>query len=140
VVSEHPVAAAILAEAAARTLPISTPEDFAVVPGEGISGSLTGAPVAGGSERLMARHGVAVSHAVRERVEAMEGRGCTVVHVAEGGRLVGLVRVADTLRPEVPEALARLRQLGIRRLMLVTGDPCQRNGRRGGSVSHSHRR
>jgi P-type Cu+ transporter len=52
----------------------------------------------------------------------MESRGRTVVRVAEGGRLVGLVGVADTLRPEVPEALSRLRELGIRRLLLLTGD------------------
>jgi P-type Cu+ transporter len=44
------------------------------------------------------------------------------VYVAENGRLVGLVGVADTLRPEVPEALRRLRALGIRRMLLLTGD------------------
>jgi Cd2+/Zn2+-exporting ATPase/Cu+-exporting ATPase len=120
--SEHPVAAAILAEMTTRKLLVSTPEGFEVAPGEGVSGSVAGVPIVCGNERLMARHGIAVSATVRELVEAMEGRGRTVVHVAEGGHLVGLVGVADTLRPEVPEALARLRALGIRRLLLLTGD------------------
>jgi P-type Cu+ transporter len=120
--SEHPVAAAILGEAEARGVTVSTPEDFDVLPGEGVTGQVAGAAVVCGNERLMTRRGVAVSSSARERVRALEDLGRTVVYVAENGRLVGLVGVADTLRPEVPEALRRLRALGIRRMLLLTGD------------------
>jgi len=120
--SEHPVAAAILAEAGARGLPVATPEDFDVLPGEGVTGQLAGAAVVCGNERLMTRRGVTVPASARERARALEDLGRTVVYVAENGGLVGLVGVADTLRPEVREALGRLRALGIRRQLLLTGD------------------
>jgi Cd2+/Zn2+-exporting ATPase/Cu+-exporting ATPase len=58
----------------------------------------------------------------RDRAQALEGLGRTVVYLAEESRLVGLVAVADTLRPEVPKALGRLRALGIQRMLLLTGD------------------
>jgi len=120
--SEHPVAAAILAEAGARGLPVATPEDFDVLPGEGVTGQVTGAAVVCGNERLMTRRGVTVPASARARARTLEDLGRTVVYIAENGRLVGLVGVADTLRPEVPEALSRLRALGIRRMLLLTGD------------------
>jgi Cd2+/Zn2+-exporting ATPase/Cu+-exporting ATPase len=120
--SEHPVAAAILAEAAARGLTVSTPEDFDVLPGEGVTGKVAGAAVSCGNERLMTRRDVTLSASTRDRVRALEDQGRTVVYLVEDGRLVGLVAVADTLRPEVPKALGRLRALGIRRVLLLTGD------------------
>ena len=120
--SEHPVAAAILVEAEARGVTVSTPEDFDVLPGEGVAGRVTGATIVCGNERLMTRRGVTVSSSARDRVRAFEDLGRTVVYVAENGRLAGLIAVADTVRPEVAAALDRLRALGIRRILLLTGD------------------
>jgi Cd2+/Zn2+-exporting ATPase/Cu+-exporting ATPase len=120
--SEHPVASAVLAEARARHLQVATPEAFDVVPGEGVVVRLDGGVVACGSPRLMARHAVAIPPAAAERAHALESRGRTVVYLAAGGRLAGLIGVADTVRPEVPAALAQLRGLGIRRVLLLTGD------------------
>ena len=120
--SEHPVASAILAEAEARGLAVATPEGFEVVPGEGVTARVDGADVACGSERLLARRGIKVSPAAGDQARVLEAQGRTVVCVAEGDRLVGLVAVADTLRPEVPDALSRLRALGVRRVLLLTGD------------------
>jgi Cu+-exporting ATPase len=57
-----------------------------------------------------------------DRVEALEAQGYTVMYVAEGETLVGLIAVADLLRPEVSEALDRLRAHGIRRFLLLIGD------------------
>jgi len=57
-----------------------------------------------------------------DQVRALEARGCTVMYVVERMTLAGLIGVADTLRPEVPESLDRLRALGIRRVLLLTGD------------------
>jgi Cd2+/Zn2+-exporting ATPase/Cu+-exporting ATPase len=120
--SEHPVASAVLAEAQARGLAIASPEGFEVIPGEGVAVVLEGVEVACGSQRLMARLGVKVTPAESDQVHTLESQGRTVVYLAEGGTLVGVIGVADTLRPEVPEALGRLRALGIRRLLLLTGD------------------
>jgi Cd2+/Zn2+-exporting ATPase/Cu+-exporting ATPase len=120
--SEHAVASAVLAEAQSRGLAIATPDGFEVLPGAGVAARVDGVEVACGNERLMERRGVTIPSPVRDRVHALEGQGRTVVYLAEGERLFGFVGVADTLRPEVPSALARLKALGIRRVLLLTGD------------------
>ncbi len=120
--SEHPVASAILAEAQARGLAIAPPEEFEVLPGEGVVARVGAVELACGNGRLMERRGAKVPHAALDRVHTLEEQGRTVVYVAEGATLAGLIGVADTLRPEVPEALSGLRVLGIRRLLLLTGD------------------
>ena len=70
----------------------------------------------------MERQAVKVPPAAVDRAHALEAQGRTVVYLAEDDRLLGLIAVADTLRPEVPEALGRLRALGVRRVLLLTGD------------------
>ena len=120
--SEHPVASAVLAEAEARNLVVVAAEGFDVVPGEGVAARVGGHAVACGSVRLMARRAVKVPPAAVDRAHALEAQGRTVVYLAEDDRLLGLVAVADTLRPEVPDALRRLRALGVRRVLLLTGD------------------
>jgi P-type Cu+ transporter len=120
--SEHPVASAVVAEAQARGLAFAAADAFENLPGEGVVGGVDGLEVACGNARLMERRGMPIPAAARHRVEALEARGDTVMYIAEGERLVGVMAVADTLRPEVPEALERLRALGIRRFLLLTGD------------------
>jgi Cd2+/Zn2+-exporting ATPase/Cu+-exporting ATPase len=120
--SEHPVASAVLAEAEGRGLSIPTPEAFDVRPGEGVMAHVDGRVVACGSLRLMARQQVPVPSGSIDQARTLEARGRTVVYLAEDHRFVGLLGVADTLRPELPDALARLRALGIRRFLLLTGD------------------
>jgi len=120
--SEHPVATAVLMEARARGLTVATPDGFGVLPGEGVVARLGEGELACGNERLMERRGVKVSLSALDAVRTLEAQGRTVVYVAEGSALVGLIAVADTLRPEVSETLGRLRTLGIRRFLLLTGD------------------
>jgi len=120
--SEHPVASAVVAAAEARKLRRLDADTFEVWPGEGVTARLGGIQLACGNGRLLARRGVEVPAAVREEARALEARGRTVVYLAEDARLAGLIGVADTARSEVSEALMRLRGLGIRRLLLLTGD------------------
>jgi Cd2+/Zn2+-exporting ATPase/Cu+-exporting ATPase len=120
--SEHPVASAILAEAETRELAIAAPDGFEVLPGEGVVARFGEVEIACGNERLMERRLVKVPPSAVDRVHALEAQGRTVVYLAEEATLLGLVGVADTLRPEVPEALGRLRALGIERVLLLTGD------------------
>ena len=112
----------MVAEAETRGLAVAAPQEFEMVPGEGVLARVLGGEVCCGSDRLLARRGVKIPPAVVDRVQALEGQGRTVIYVAEGDRLLGLIAVADTLRPEVPAALDRLRALGVRRLLLLTGD------------------
>jgi Cd2+/Zn2+-exporting ATPase/Cu+-exporting ATPase len=120
--SEHPLAAGILRAAERRDLALDEPKEFEMYAGEGVLASVKGARALCGTEQLLRRDGVGVPSGVLARVEALAAEGKSVVFVAAGDSLVGLIALADTLRPEVPEALEGLRALGVRRMLLLTGD------------------
>jgi len=120
--SEHPLAAGIVAAAENRRLELREPRDFSVYPGEGVAGTIEGVAVQCGTDRFMTRLGVNVPDDVRSKAESLAGGGKSVVLLARGERVMALIALADTLRPEVPGALDALRALGIRHLLLVTGD------------------
>jgi Cd2+/Zn2+-exporting ATPase/Cu+-exporting ATPase len=120
--SEHPLAAGILRAAERRGLALGEPRDFEGHPGEGAAASVDGARALCGTERLMARGRVEVPEAVRARVQALAAEGKSTMLVAADGRLLGLIALTDTLRPEAPGALDALRALGVRRMLLLSGD------------------
>jgi Cd2+/Zn2+-exporting ATPase/Cu+-exporting ATPase len=120
--SEHPLADGIVRAVEKAGLNLESPTKFEVHPGEGVTGHLGGDGVICGTERLLARLGVEVPEAIRQRVAALAGEGKSVVLVARSGRLIGLVALADTLRSEVAAAIEQIRALGIRRVILLTGD------------------
>ncbi len=118
--SEHPLAAAIVAHAADAGLALAPVNGFAAIPGHGVEGDVDGHRVALGNRALMAREGVDVA-AHEARVAELEGEGKTVMLVALDGVAAGLVAVADTLRDNSAEAVARLSALGLE-VYMITGD------------------
>jgi Cd2+/Zn2+-exporting ATPase/Cu+-exporting ATPase len=120
--SEHPLARAIVQAAAGRGLAPPEPEAFTPLPGRGLLGTVAGREWAVGNRRLLAELGVALEAAHEARARALESAGKTAFFVADGAGVAGLVAVADTVRPDVREALAALKRLGVRRLLLLTGD------------------
>ncbi|MBI1734003.1 MAG: cation-translocating P-type ATPase [Candidatus Rokubacteria bacterium] len=120
--SEHPLAEGIVRAAERAGHSLSAPTNFEAIPGEGVMGDVHGRRVWCGTERLMARAGVEVPSTVRAHIATLADGGKSTVLVAVDGELGGIVALADTLRPEVPGALAALRALGVRRLLLLTGD------------------
>jgi Cd2+/Zn2+-exporting ATPase/Cu+-exporting ATPase len=120
--SEHPLAAGILRAAERRGLALSEPKEFEVYPGEGVLASVDGGRALCGTEKLMAPGRVDVPEAVLARVQTLAAEGKSAVLVALGGDLIGLIALADTLRAEVPGALDALRALGVRRMLLLSGD------------------
>jgi Cd2+/Zn2+-exporting ATPase/Cu+-exporting ATPase len=120
--SEHPLADGIVRAVEKAGLILESPTRFEVHPGEGVTGELGGESVMCGNERLLARLGVEVSEAIRQRVTVLGAEGKSVVLVARSGRLAGLVALADTLRPEMAAAVEQIRALGIGRIILLTGD------------------
>lgn len=120
--SEHPLAKAIVAAAAARGLARTEPDAFTPLPGRGLVGTTAGRTWAVGNRRLLAERGIAVAADHEARAEALESAGKTVFFAAADKRVAGLLGVADTVRPEVAAALKQLKRLGVRRLLLLTGD------------------
>ena len=119
--SEHPLAEGIVRAAEKRSLALDNPTEFEVHPGEGVTGVIADARVVCGTDRLMRRVGVTVPEVVSERLDALATEGRSVVMLTRNREVLGLIGLADTLRPEVPAALEQLRSLGIR-LLLLTGD------------------
>ena len=118
--SEHPLARAVLDEAAARRIEAPEATDFRALPGHGLSAELGGRPLIGGSLRFLSSQTEVPPEAVR-RAEALAEQGKTPLCFAEDGVYKGCIAVADTIKPESPEAVHQLRNMGVRVVML-TGD------------------
>lgn len=114
--SEHPLAEAVRQAARARGLALGEPEQFEAIPGLGVRARVGQATVVVGSHRL------AGNGALPALVTDLERQGKTLLFVARDGELVGVLAAADTLRPEIPEALAEVRRLGLGGIVLLTGD------------------
>jgi Cd2+/Zn2+-exporting ATPase/Cu+-exporting ATPase len=120
--SEHPLAEGIVRTARARGLELGELGDFTVYPGEGVAGTVAGVKTLCGTERLMKRADVPITDELRERISTLAGDGKSIVLLASDDCVVGLIALADVLRPEVPGAVAALRRLGIQHLLMLTGD------------------
>jgi P-type Cu+ transporter len=115
--SEHAVAAAVTALAAAEAAPLAAADGFAALPGLGARGTVGGHEVIVGRATLFAAVPSAVAAWCREQEQA----GCTTVLVGWDAEVRGAVAVRDTVKPSAPAAVARLRDLGLRPVLL-TGD------------------
>ena len=118
--SEHPLAAALLQGARDRGIALLSVEGFNAVTGKGVEGKVDGRTAALGNARF-ADSLAQVPQALRDRADAMRGNGETVVFLVEGGRVAGIIGVADPIKSSTPEALQSLAAEGIRVVML-TGD------------------
>jgi Cu+-exporting ATPase len=118
--SEHPVAGAVVTAAKARGLKLALPTDVQAVPGQGIKGKVEGVEVLAGKELLLQECGVDCS-VLDQAAAGLRKRARTVLYVASGGRPLGVIGVADTVKPDSAQAIAGLKALGITPIML-TGD------------------
>ncbi len=118
--SEHPLGRAVVEYAQARGVDPGPAAEFEAVAGGGVRATVGDVPVRVGSLRFLRDEGIDVT-AADVRAHDWESRAWTVIGVAAGGRFVGLVGIADEIKEEGPETIARLRALGIEPVML-TGD------------------
>ena len=118
--SEHPLASAILSEAARRGLVLAAAEDFDSISGIGVRGRVEGQQLSLGSQVFMAEAGVDVEP-LADRSEALRQAGASVVFLAVEGRLAGALAVADPVKATTPEALRQLRAAGLR-IVMASGD------------------
>jgi heavy metal translocating P-type ATPase len=119
--SEHAVAAAISAAAAAEGGPLPQADEFRALPGLGARGIVDGREVTVGREKLLTGQGMAVPADLAAQCRSWEQSGCTAVLIGWDGAVRGAVAVTDTVKPSAAPAVARLRGLGLHPVLL-TGD------------------
>ncbi len=120
--SEHPLARAVVRAAHARGIAPGPSTDFRALPGRGVVARADGGLWSVGTRALLEERGIAAPAEARARADALERDGMTVFFAARDDRLVGLVALADRMRPDATAAIASLRSLGIREFLLLTGD------------------
>jgi len=118
--SEHPLGQAVVKEAKAKGLDLERAEGFEAVAGKGVRATVAGRPVFVGTLRFLAESGISTD-ALTAAAAAREARAQTVIAVAEDGQAVGLIGLADAVKPDAAEAVRRFRDAGIEPVM-VTGD------------------
>ena len=116
--SEHPLAQAILKRATALTLELA--RDYTNIDGQGARALVGNDPVVLGNSRLMQSEQIELG-GLSAQAERLQGGGRTVVHVARAGQLIGLISIADAVRPTSAQAIAELKRQGIR-VAMITGD------------------
>ena len=118
--SEHPLARAVMMRAEKDGLTAAPVSDFRALPGNGLTATLSGEALLGGSLSCVSSQ-VDVPRSIRQKAEALAEEGKTPLLFAQAGRLAGVIAVADVIKADSPAAIAALRNMGIRVVML-TGD------------------
>ena len=118
--SEHPLARAVMHRADEEKLSIAEVSDFRALPGNGLTATLGGEELLGGSLSFISTKAQIPSD-LRMKAELLAEEGKTPLFFAKGGRLAGIIAVADVMKEDSPAAIAALRNMGIRVVML-TGD------------------
>lgn len=121
--SEHPLAAAILESAAAKSVTVAPCRDFRAVTGGGVLGTVEGRSISIGTAVFMREQGIAdvALDELMTHAEALRRDGQTIIFVAVDGKMAGLIGVADPVKASTPEAIRMLQREGIH-LIMVTGD------------------
>jgi heavy metal translocating P-type ATPase len=117
--SEHPLGKAVLARAAKRRLAVIEPDRFSYRPGKGVVAELGGERYIAGNEALLVDLGICLPALASDELN-----GASPVFVARGERFLGVIEIADTIRPGAADAVHALRAMGIRTILL-TGDVSQ---------------
>lgn len=124
--SEHPLAKAVVEAAAQDGVERLQATDVVAVPGKGVRATVDGRPFWAGNDRLLTELGVTPTPSVAEAAARLEASGRTLVVVGSGtgesASVVGLLGVADTVRDSAAPAIAALREGGVRRVVMMTGD------------------
>jgi heavy metal translocating P-type ATPase len=115
--SEHPLAKAVVTRAMELAIPVAEPDEFSYTPGRGVIVGYKGEQILVGSMALLVEHGM-----TRGLPASGNGAdGASEVYVARAGQVLGSIRIADVLRPEAKNAIAAMRQMGLK-TVLLSGD------------------
>jgi len=120
--SEHALGKAILSKAKELNLDIPEVEEFNVFPGQGVSVGTRDGIILVGTEKLLNDNQITLSDHVVSVIDMLEGEGLTPLLVAHSGEVAGVIGVADTLREEMHEAIQSLKNTGVKKITMLTGD------------------
>ena len=127
--SEHPLARAIEEAADEENLEITEPCDFQSFPGKGAKGKVGDRMFIVGNSPLLHEHGIDWNGEVDEHIEAALSKAYTIVLVGEltsvGGSLMGFISITDQIRPEARDAVEQLKTIGVKEVVMLTGDNSQ---------------
>ncbi len=118
--SEHPLGEAVVREAQLRGVALSAVQDFKAIPGQGAEAALDGRKLLLGNQKLMQENNV-VLDGLEDNARVLWNDGKTVIFLASNNKAVGLIGLADTLKPGTKEVMAEIRRMGIE-VAMVTGD------------------
>lgn len=119
--SEHPLSRAVVSKAKEEGLQLAEVQEFEALVGRGIQGKLGTSIIRIGNTALMEENGITISNASRDELARLSDQGKTPLLVANDSKFIGIIAVADTLRKETKQAIAELKALGMKTIML-TGD------------------
>ncbi len=119
--SEHPLARPVVAEAS-RLGVVPQADTVETLPGKGILAGYQGHTILVGTAELLKGNAIDLSEEATGWLDGLQAQGKTGVAVAVDGHLTGLLGFADSLRPAAPEMIARLKKVGVRKIVMLTGD------------------
>ena len=119
--SEHPLGKAVVRCCKEKGLPVPAATAFSMRPGRGVEATVDGVHLLAGSAALLDEAGIALPPEGEEAALSCRKEGCTVIFLAAGGKAVGLLALADTLRADAPQTVERVRRAGVEPVLL-TGD------------------
>ncbi len=119
--SEHPISKAVTSYSKQNSIPLIETSDFETVAGNGLKAKINGKKVYGGNSDYINSVGASLSKSIEEKIEELSFQGKTPVLFAEENTVLGIIAVADTIKEDSAEAVSKLKELGLRVVML-TGD------------------
>jgi Cu+-exporting ATPase len=119
--SEHPIGEAIVREAMVKGLDLPEPKAFEALAGRGVKGTVDGKEMIVGTQRLMGEIGAEMDDGTRVKAEEYFDEGKTLVFVSVDGKVIGLIAVADEIKDNAAEVVAKLKSMGLQ-VVMITGD------------------
>jgi Zn2+/Cd2+-exporting ATPase len=123
--SNHPLAQSVVRAAQEKQLDLPVATGLDNIQGKGVRSSVGGEPVLIGTDDLFRDNGLTVPSGILQTVEQLSSAGRSTMIVSQGGRFLGVLGLADTLRQNAPTTMARLQKLGVKHLVMLTGDKQQ---------------
>ena len=119
--SEHPVGQAIVSEAKNRKIGFEQPEDFEALPGKGLKGKVEGKNITIGTQRLIEELNITISKRIQANAENLFSEGKSIIYIADGKQVAGLIAVADELKDNAAEVVKKLQSMNLQ-VIMITGD------------------